>query len=182
MDNFIGEIRVFSAGKIPTGWVACNGQTMQITQNAALYALLGTNFGGDGKTTFNLPDLRGRAMIGYGTSGGVNYQIGNKAGVETVTLTTSMIPMHIHMMQAASVNGTQPLNNQDDNLAIITVPTGTPATQQPINAYIPSTSQPVTMHPNTVESTGGSQPHENRMPLQALNVCIAVQGVFPPRD
>jgi microcystin-dependent protein len=181
MDNYLGELRVFSFGQIPRNWAACNGQTMSINQNQALFSLLGTQYGGDGVTTFKLPDLRGHAMLGFGNGGGGTYPVGATGGTETVQLTTQTMPAHNHLMQVVNAIGSQGLNNADDYLAGIGANIGNPPALALVNAYATQATSATTLHPNSITNTGGSAPHENRMPYLAMSVCIALTGIYPSR-
>jgi len=169
-EPYIGEIRMFGGNFAPAGWAFCNGATIPISENDTLFNLIGTTYGGDGQETFNLPDLQGRVPIHQGQGPGIsqNYNIGEKAGVESVTLTAQQIPVHTHPMMAASQNGQQP---------------------QPTNAFLSATnpgfpyvalSQPfVQLNAGAVPPVGGSQPHENMGPFLAINFIISLFGVFP---
>jgi microcystin-dependent protein len=162
---FLGEIRLVGFTFAPRGWMFCQGQLLPINNNQALFALLGTTYGGDGTSTFALPDLRGRAAVGQGQGPGmVNVAIGDVMGTETVTLSTNQIPAHTHTTQGSA--GAQTTNR----------PTG--AYQAAGNSY--STAHDVTMAAS--DPTGGNQPHENRPPSLGLSYVIAVQGIFPSRN
>jgi len=187
MDFFLGEIRLFSFGVVPDGWSTCEGQTLPMSSNMALYSLLGTTYGGDGQTTFKLPDLRGRVPVGgpyAGTDAAhiTSGKFGTAQGSETVTLTGAQLPAHTHLVQV------QPTN--PDGLAIkdsvpststrqSSVPSGAPAAPN-IFANLATPIQP--LHPATVLATGGSAAHENRQPFMALNYCIAITGLYPARS
>ncbi|MGN7360678.1 phage tail protein [Paenibacillus sp. SAF-054] len=162
-EPFIGEIRVFSFGIVPKGWAACNGQTLPINQNQALYSILGTLYGGDGVTTFALPDLRGRAPVHQGSG----LLLGQSAGEEHHTLTVQEMPQHTHQVSGA---GTSSSNKAANNVW------GTaPSLMYAANA----TSQ---MSPNALLSAGQSQPHNNMQPYTVLSYCIAINGIFPSRN
>mgnify|MGYP001019928739 CR=1 FL=1 len=180
-DPFIGEIRINSFNFAPQGWASCNGQTLAIQQNAALYSLIGYAFGGDKVTNFNLPDLRGRTPVGFYTSSQTigqltHYNMGDAGGAETVTLTTTQIPTHIHSWACANTVGA----TQN--------PTGGFYAQAPATANIytalPSTgSQGLTaFNPKIMGGTGGDQAHNNMQPFLVLNFVIALSGVYPPRQ
>src|SRR5215210_6985563 len=160
---FLGEIKIISWNYAPPGWAFCNGQFLPINQNQALFSLLGTTFGGNGQTTFALPDFRGRVPVHVGSSS----TLGQAAGQEVHTLTTSEMPAHNHFAQVNTNNANtgSPTNNF---LAGI-----------PTFGYRTSLSGLTTLHPATVTNIGGSQPHENRQPYLVLNFIIALQGVFP---
>ena len=168
---FLSEIRIFSFNFAPKGWAQCNGQFLPINQNQALFSLLGTMYGGNGQTTFALPDLRGRVPFHMG-NGFLEGQVG---GEESHTLNTSEIPTHTHTLVgnnavvggATNANQGAPTNNYWANPGKNVYTTG-----QPNSA----------MSPGTVTNTGGSQPHENRSPFLVLNICIALQGAFPSRN
>lgn len=172
MDPFLGEIVLFAGNFAPRGWAFCEGQLLSINQNSALFSILGTTYGGDGRTTFALPDLRGRAPIQAGNGPGLSpYSLGAKGGQETVTLTTNQIPSHNHYINADINVGTTnvPTNHILANTAAFDdeYSTGTPNTQMNVNA---------------VSHTGGDQSHENRQPFIAMNYIIALQGIFPSRS
>ncbi len=174
-DQFVAEIRIFPFNFPPTGWAFCDGQIMPISQNTALFALLGTVYGGDGKSTFALPDLQGRAAMQPGQGQGLSLRDqGEIGGVETVTLLVSEIPFHTHTMSA---------NNLDPANALIPeaemslgVPTGG-------SMYVQGNSGPATtaMAPQALPPAGGGLPHNNMQPYLTLNFCIALQGIFPQR-
>ncbi|HIJ84387.1 MAG TPA: phage tail protein [Magnetococcales bacterium] len=176
-EPYIGEIRPVAFNFAPTGWALCEGQTLIINQNAALYSLLRTYYGGDGQTNFKLPDLRGRVMMGVGRdSSGTSYSQGQAVGTATVTLQPTQIPAHSHDVLTASDIGTKvtPASNY-----LATVPT------TGANAYVTAptqSSQQASMNPNMVASSGSSAPHLNMQPYTTINYIIALQGYYPPRD
>lgn len=163
---FLGEVRMFGFNFAPRGWAYCNGQIMSIQQNSALFALLSTTYGGDGRTTFGLPDLRGRVPMHTGSG----YVQGQRAGTENVTLTVNQIPSHTHSVQA---NKTAGANNQLNATGNFWANSGN-------NTF--SSNKNSTMAPGTVSPAGGSQPHSNLSPLLVVNMCIALQGIFPSRN
>lgn len=164
---YIGEIRMFGGNFAPAGWALCDGQLLPISQNNALFNLIGTTYGGDGQTTFGLPDLRGRMPIHQGTnSSGNSYVIGQSGGAEQVTLTVLQIPTHSHPAAAQSGNGTQ------------AVPDNGVWAQSSLNQYSANNANS-NMNPASIGPTGGSQPHENRMPYLAVNFIISLFGIFP---
>lgn len=175
-EPFLAEIRIMSFNFAPKGWSLCNGQLLPIAQNQALFSLLGTTYGGNGTTTFALPDLRGRTP----TSMGDGLTLGEKAGQETVTLTQSQMPLHFHVMQAfngpatSGAAATPPTNNSLAQGLAIQAGGATAA----VNFY---STNPATalMAASAISSTGGSQAHENRQPYLVLSFCIAIQGIFP---
>lgn len=165
-DFYIGEIRTISFNFPPTGWAFCNGQTLPINQNQALFSILGTWFGGNGVTTFCLPDLRGRMPIHQGSS----YLVGEAGGEESHTLTINEMPTHLHPAMAAStVTGPSPNGT-----------TWGPSPSAGEQLYAPSPS--VAMSPGALGLAGGSQPHENRPPFLVLNFIIALTGIYPSRS
>ena len=166
---FIGEIRMFGGTFAPAGWAFCSGQLMPISENDALFNLIGTTYGGDGQETFALPDLQGRIPLHAGTgASGTTYQLGEKSGTESVTLTTSQIPGHNHPMTCKNAAG----NNQSPNLNV------TAGAQTGVNIF--STFNPLqTMDPNAVSIVGGSQPHENMVPVLVVSFILSLFGIFP---
>lgn len=178
-DQFLGEIRLFSGNFAPKGWALCAGQILSISANTALFSILGTTYGGNGQTTFALPDLRGRVAIGAGQGPGLSsYALGETAGTEGVTLTTPQMPAHNHLLGVNNQNGTvaAPAAN------VIAVVNGTSG-GDPITVNCYSTAAPnATMNPAAVSLAGGNQPHENRMPYLGLNFIIATTGYFPSRN
>jgi microcystin-dependent protein len=179
-EPFLGELRIMPYGGnyVTRGWLPCQGQTLQIRQYTALYALLGVQYGGNGQTTFNLPDLRGRAAIGAGQGAGLsNYSQGTTAGVETVTLQQTQLPAHNHPI------GT-PLVSVNSITGTATSPAGGFIAGVGTDLYGSAGAGP--MAPNMLNgpttSVGGNQPHENRMPYMTLNYFIAIEGVFPQRS
>jgi len=173
-EPFLGEIRLVGFNFAPQGWALCDGQLLSISQNTALFALLGTFYGGNGVNTFALPDLRGRVPIHQGQGVGLSpYVIGEVLGAENITLNQNEIPAHSHNANASSSNATK------------TTPIGNyPATQPAISVanLCYGTSSNGTMNPGMIAPTGGSQPHENRQPSLVLNWIIALQGIFPTRN
>ena len=164
---YLGEIRMFGGNFAPAGWAFCNGQLLAISEYDALFNLIGTTYGGDGQTTFALPNLQGRLPLHMGTSSsGTTYQLGENSGVESVTLTTQQIPNHNHVPLAFSTGGDQ------------TTPQNGVWAGAADSRY--STSAPSLAMKNTlVGATGGSQPHENMMPYLAISFIIALYGVYP---
>ena len=174
---FLGEIRMFAGNFAPRGFALCAGQLLAISQNDALYALIGTTYGGDGQVTFGLPDLRGRLPINQGQGPGLsNYVIGQMAGTESVTLTVPQMPGHSHTLFATTATGSQPAPTVTSfpatligTATLYAIPGTNTLTQNAMNA-------------NSVTSQGGNQPHENRMPALVINFIIALEGVFPSRN
>lgn len=179
MENFLGEIRLMSFSRAPRGWAFCQGQTLPINQNQALFALLGTQYGGDGVTTFKLPDLRGRVALGQGRApSGSNYVVGQVQGQESVALTQAQIPQHSH-----TFTGTLNVGGDADSATPQNSFPATPTVEPAIKPYAMGTPN-ATMGAaltGTLAPAGGSQPHENRQPFLTLNYAIALQGVFPSR-
>jgi microcystin-dependent protein len=170
-DPFLGEVRVFGFNFPPRGWAVCNGAVLPLAQNTALFSLLGVFYGGNGLSTFGLPDLRGRAALGTGQGPGLSdRQLGQLTGAATHTLTAAEVPAHSHTLNAtASATSSVP----GPTLSLANTGNGAPAYR------IPGTVVP--MSAASLASAGGSQPHENRQPYLGLMFCIALQGVFPPR-
>ena len=168
-EPFIGEIRMFAGNFAPRGWALCDGQILQIVQNTALFSILGTTYGGDGQTTFGLPDLRGRFPIGQGQGPGLSSrQIGEMAGAEAVTLTTAQMPAHTHVARAKGAAGT-------------TSAPGNNVAAAGRNLY--STAAPdVALSVAAIAATGGSQTHENMPPYLGITFIIALEGIYPPRN
>jgi microcystin-dependent protein len=182
-EPFLGQIQAFGFNFAPRGWAMCQGQILSIAQNTALFSLLGTTYGGNGQTTFALPDLRGRSMIGIGQGPGLSpITLGEQSGTENVTLTTNNLPAHIHSATATSTLEAEGLpgtaaNPQGKMLAGI--PNGYINPDATQNKAL--SSEAVTTNV-TVGPTGGSQPFGIRDPYLGLNICIALQGIFPPRN
>jgi len=170
-DQFVAEIRIFPFNFAPTGWAQCDGQIMPISQNTALFSLLGTTYGGDGKSTFALPDLQNNAPMHPGQGPSLSlYDLGQTGGSENVVLISAEMPLHNHGLMA---------NSNPSNLAAPT-PARSLARSSPGTAYSTSAAN-VTMAPQALTSAGGSLPHNNMMPYLTLTFCIALQGIFPPR-
>jgi len=172
MDPFLAEIRIFPFNFAPKGWALCNGQILPISQNTALFSLLGTTYGGDGKSTFALPDLQGRAAMHPGQGPGLSlHDLGETGGSETVTLLQTEIPAHSHACRASS----DPGELQGPS------PTRTIARSANGFAYVAGPAN-VAMAPQVLPPAGGDQPHNNMQPYLTFNFCIAMQGIFPPRS
>jgi len=168
-DPFVAEIRVFPFSFAPTGWAFCDGQLIPISQNTALFSLLGTTYGGDGKSTFALPNMQGNVPLHWGQGPGLSlYDLGQTGGTETVTLLESEIPAHTHQLRGNQLLGDTPVPT-NNSLARFS------------KAYQNGTGGLVPMAPQSIPAAGGSQPHNNMMPFLTLSFCIATQGVFPPR-
>jgi microcystin-dependent protein len=170
-EPFIGEIMIVGFNYAPRYWAFCNGQTMPISQNQALFSLLGTTFGGNGIQTFQLPDLQAKIALHRSTQAGT-YTLGAVGGVPSVTLQPSQIPAHTHPVNATDTTGSTD-SCMNAYLAGMT------------NAYAPANVAPstlTTIHPNTVSSAGGSASHDNRQPFTGMTFIIALQGIFPSRN
>ncbi len=164
---FLGEIKLFAGNFAPVNWALCNGQLLAISENDALFSLLGTTYGGDGQTTFALPDLRSRVPISVGTSTtGTTYTQGQSSGSETVTLLQPQMPTHSHPAKATSAGGSS------------NSPTGQVWASSSLNQYAAGPAVP-TMNAGNLGLAGGSQPHANIMPLLAVNYIIALAGIYP---
>jgi len=166
-EPFLSEVRIMSFVFAPKGWALCNGQLLPINQNQALFSLLGTTFGGDGRVNFALPDLRGRVPIHVGAG----HTLGERGGEQAHTLSINEIPQHVHVLNASSAPGNS-VNPRP-------VSGGTLFAQDPGNAYAPSAQNPTAFNAGTVANVGGSQAHLNMQPFLALSFCIALQGIFP---
>ncbi len=164
---YVGEIRMFAGNFAPAGWAFCQGQTLAISDNDVLFNLIGTTYGGDGQTTFNLPNLASRVPVHMGTGSGQSYIIGQSAGVEQVTLTTTQIPAHSHPPLCNSGAGGQ------------AGPSGGVWAQLATNPPYANVAPTLAMGANAIGSTGGSQPHDNMVPYLAINFIISLFGIFP---
>jgi len=175
---FVGEIRIVAFSYPPHGWALCDGATMPIQQYTALFSILGTTYGGNGTTTFALPNFQGRAAMHWGSGPGLSTTaIGQAQGSDTVTLTAQELPAHTHILQGGTVvagDGSQQ--------------TATPSSaalyslSNPQLAYAPDANPPVPFAPQAITQTGGNQPHYNAQPRTALLYCVALEGVFPSRN
>ena len=170
-DPFVAEIRIFPFNFAPKGWAFCDGQLLPLSQNTALFSLLQTTYGGDGKSTFALPNIQGNAPMHPGQGPGLSlHDLGETGGSQTVTLLESEIPAHSHRINASAGEGTA------------TSPAGQLlASGVGVNMYSTTTNPLTQLNPNALTPAGGDQPHNNMMPYLTLNFCIALQGVFPPR-
>ena len=172
MDPFVAEIRIFPFTFAPKGWAFCNGQILPISQNTALFSLLGTVYGGDGKSTFALPDLQGSAAMHPGQGPGLSQRfLGQMGGEESVVLLDSEIPVHTHTVNALTQVASTALPAADNALA----------RSNNGSAYRDTSTSMVTMSPSALAPAGGSLPHNNMMPYLTMNYNIALQGVFPQR-
>ena len=169
-DPFLGEVRMFGCNFAPTGWAACDGQIMPISQNTALFSLLGTSFGGNGINNFALPDLRDSFVLGTGDGPGLTpRQVGERGGSASVTLQASQMPAHGHGLMATLA----PTTGSPEAAALAPTATGALAYRAP--------GALAAMAGSALAVAGGSQAHENRQPTVVLNFCIALQGIYPPR-
>lgn len=182
-DPFVAEIRIFPFNFAPTGWAFCNGQLLPLSQNTALFSLLGTTYGGDGKSNFALPNLQGSAPMQQGQGQGLSQRfLGQLGGVESVTLLTSEIPVHTHNFQTSN-NDPIP----DDSNPVGKLPAkgswDDGSNAGVIAYYTPASGNPplALMAPQALSPAGGSLPHNNMQPYLTVNFCIALQGVFPAR-
>jgi microcystin-dependent protein len=173
-EPFIAEIKMFGGNFAPRGYALCSGQLLSIAQNTALFSLLGTTYGGDGQTTFGLPDMRGRVPIGQGQGPGLSSRVmGELAGSETVTLISSEMPAHTHTHSAGAVTGPGTQAG----------PAGARMAESTARDNVYSTAAADTaMAPDTIGISGGSQPHNNMQPYLCVNFIIALEGIFPSRN
>ena len=170
-DPFIGQVMLFAGNFAPRGWAFCSGQILSIAQNTALFSILGTTYGGNGQTTFALPDLRGRVAISSGQGPGLsNYYLGQAGGEETVTLNMEQMPMHLHMAAASAEGGTS------------ATPNGGVWAGSTARDSIYAATADTTMNPQAISTTGGNQPHNNMPPYLGVNYIIALEGIFPSRN
>ncbi len=167
---YVGELRIFAGNFAPAGWMFCEGQLLPISENETLFQLIGTTYGGDGQSTFALPDLRGRLPIHQGSGGGSTYTIAETGGVEEVTLSISQIPSHSHPLLGASGNGTQanPKNNVLASSTLVKLYSGEAAD--------------TALSASAVTSIGGNLPHTNLQPYLCLNYIISLFGIFPSQN
>ncbi|WP_400193059.1 phage tail protein [Hymenobacter sp. B81] len=179
MDEYIGIIKLFAGNFAPQNWAFCNGQLMAISQNTALFSILGTTYGGDGRTTFGLPDLRGRVPVGMGQGPGLSYYSqGQMGGTETVTLLANQMPAHTHMLNASS----QPGATNAPAGGVLALPVGSTGGGEEVTVNAFGSAIDTQMSPLAIGAGGGSQPHENRQPNLGLNYIICLRGYFPPRS
>jgi microcystin-dependent protein len=170
---YIGEIRMFAGNFAPVGWAFCNGAIIPIDQNDALFNLIGTTYGGDGQTTFALPNLQSRVPVHVGTG----FALGQSGGAESVTLTVSQIPAHSHVMQVGSGQGATNATNLPSNNFLADENVPSPPNPQP---FVYTTATPATaLAGNALGSAGGSQPHDNMIPFLVVNFIISLFGIYP---
>jgi microcystin-dependent protein len=173
MDPFVAEIRMFPFSFPPTGWAFCNGQLLPISQNTALFSLIGTFYGGDGKSTFALPDLQGAVPMHQGQGQGLTERfLGESSGSPAVTLLSNEMPMHNHQMQAHALDAGDVQLPSAQSLLAASVGG---------KVYQPAQTPGANLAPEALPPVGGDQPHNNLQPYLALNFCIALQGIFPQR-
>ena len=168
---YIGQIMAFGGNFVPQGWALCNGSLLPISQYDALFSLLGTTFGGDGQTTFALPDLRGRAALHQGQGPGLSsYVLGQSGGAEAVTLTMGQLPPHSHPVLGNSGAGTS------------SNPSGAVWAGSPVNVYAAGAAANAAMSATAISASGSGQPHDNMLPFETLNFCIALEGIYPSQS
>jgi len=173
-DQYLAEIRLFPFNFAPYGWAACNGQVISISSNTALFSLLGTYYGGDGKSTFGLPNLMGSAAMHQGQGNGLSSRsLGEKGGEPSVTLLQTQMPSHNHVVNASNSGGS---TSNPQNLVW-----GVPGAGRGLVWYTPTGGGSTSLGPAALTLTGSGLPHNNLMPYLTLNYCIALQGIFPPR-
>jgi microcystin-dependent protein len=173
---FLGEIRAFGFNFAPYGWAMCNGQILSISQNTALFSLIGTYYGGNGTSNFALPNLQGSVAIGQGQGAGLSaYAVGDTGGLDAVTLLESTIPSHSHLPVAVASQGTSAVPTSNLWAESWVARSG-------LESYSDVTTAPVSLSDQALGFSGGTQPHENRPPLLVVNFCIAMQGIFPSRN
>ena len=168
-EPYIGEIRMFGGNFAPAGWVFCSGQLMPISENDALFTLIGTTYGGDGQETFGIPDLQSRVPMHVGTRDGITYQLGESGGVESVTLTLQQIPVHTHAILGSGAGATTQ------------TPGGNVAAVAAAQVYS-SASSPTQMSAQSISPIGGSQPHDNIQPYLCISFILSLFGVFPQQS
>lgn len=173
-DPFVAEIRMFPFNFAPKGWAFCDGQLLPLSQNTALFSLLGTTYGGDGKSTFALPDLQGSSPLHPGQGPGLSsYDLGQQGGSQFVTLLVSEIPVHTHSIMASGNPPPANAGTPDPSVAL--------ARSSGATVYLQAPANMGAMAPQALAPAGGSLPHNNMMPYLTVNFCIALQGVFPAR-
>lgn len=177
MDPLLGEIRMFGGNFAPRGWALCNGQLLSIAQNTALFSILGITYGGNGQTTFALPNLQGRIPMHWGSTPGLSpHTLGEAAGTETVTLLTTQMPMHNHLLGASNATG----GTDDPTGNVMGKPLD--STGNPAYEYVTGSAPNVQMNVQSIQPAGGSQPHANMQPYLCVTFIIALEGVFPSRN
>jgi microcystin-dependent protein len=180
MDPFIGQITIFGCNYAPMGWALCEGQVLPINQYTALFSLLGINFGGNGTSNFQLPDLRSRAPVGFGQGPGLsNYSIGETGGAQTVAINAASYPAHSHTLSAAASTAS---SNAPGGLIEAEGQTGGRGGTVNLALYSATGAATPLVPAALTSAVGGNQPHNNIQPYLALNFCIALQGIFPSRS
>ena len=168
---YVGQIMAFGGNFAPQGWALCDGSLLPISQYETLFTLIGTTYGGDGQTTFALPDLRGRAALHQGQGPGLSsYSLGQSGGAEAVTLTVGQLPPHSHPAMGSSGAGASPS------------PSGAVWAGSPVNIYAGGAAANAAMSATAISASGGSQPHDNMLPFVTLNFCIAFEGIYPSQS
>jgi microcystin-dependent protein len=171
---YLGEIRIFGFQRVPHGWASCDGSLLSIAQNDALYSLVGTTYGGDGQTTFGLPDLRGQLPLHNGQGPGLTTRtIGEFGGAETVTLLPAQLPSHSHGFSATTTTASSASPGAAYELGAV-------SGDAPYATALDVTT--ATLSPNAITATGGTQPHDNTMPTLTAQYCIALEGIYPPQN
>lgn len=181
MEGMIGEIRIFAGNFAPKTWAYCMGQLLSISSNTALFSILGTTYGGDGRTTFGLPDLRGRATVGQGQGPGLSlYTLGEKTGAPTVSLTSGQTPSHNHLNGNLDSSANGPTSTNPAAQYIGSTTRSVPMPQ----IFAPEQTPTIGMSANatTIDLAGSGQPHNNMQPFLAINYIICMYGIFPPRN
>ncbi|MET0258483.1 MAG: tail fiber protein [Methylobacterium sp.] len=181
-DSFIGTIQAFGFNFAPSGWAQCNGQSLSIQQNTALFSLLGTTYGGNGQSTFALPNLQGRTMVHVGTGPNISPRsLGQTGGSETASLNQNNLPAHTHALNAVNATGTSATASGN----LLANATGlVPATDEAVSVtiYAPAGGATTALSQNSIGSTGNSSPFPVLSPFQVVNICICLQGIFPTRN
>ena len=175
-EPFIGQITLFGGNFAPRGWAFCDGQLLSISQNTALFSILGTTFGGNGQTTFGLPDLRGRVPMHPGSGPGLSARfLGEQGGVESVTLLATQMPPHNHQLNASSTDATTPVPTNN-----VLAKANDPNTLNEINSFAATSN--TNLSPGSIGQAGGGQPHSNVQPYTCINYIIALEGIYPSRN
>lgn len=182
-EPFIGTIQAYGFNFAPRGWATCQGQILSIAQNSALFALLGTMYGGNGQTTFGLPDLQGRMPVGQGQGAGLSpHSMGQMAGSENTTLTSLQMPAHTHSLNATTTVGTGTGPNNTSILAGAAGVDETSLNTVKVTMYEPVAAMNTTLAPGSIGAAGGSQPFSIQQPYLTINWSIALEGLFPSRN
>ena len=176
-DKYLGQISIMSFNYAPKDWSQCDGQSLAIASMQALYAIIGNAFGGDGRTTFNLPELRGRTVVGTGTLGNYIYTRGQFSGFEDITLTANEMPQHTHILHGQNDYANSGVRAENGDMFANEAPAG-----GEVPAYAAPSSSLTEMYSQIVGTTGGGQSHTNMQPYAAVNYVIAIDGLFPPRN